>query len=45
MAPSEVRNMTLGEIDAVIWAKIRHQKPDADSMAEMYQDLQEALGK
>lgn len=37
--------MTLGEIDAVIWAKIRHQRPDQDAMAEMYQDLQEALGK
>lgn len=37
--------MTLGEIDACIWARDRHEKPDTDMMEEMYQDLQEALGK
>jgi len=37
--------MTMGEIDACIWAKIRHQRPSADAMEEMYNDLQEALGK
>jgi len=35
----------MGEIDSVIWARIRHQKPDNDALADMYADLQEALGK
>lgn len=37
--------MTVGEIYAVIWAKTRHAQPDHDAQAEMYADLQKALGK
>lgn len=37
--------MTLGEVYAVIWARTRNQRGKRDELAEMYDDLQEALGK
>lgn len=41
IAPSEVRNMTAGEIYAVIDAKTRHTKKEIDDKAELYEWLQE----
>lgn len=41
IAPSEARNMTVGEIYAVIDAKTRHLNKPEDDKAELYEWLQE----
>lgn len=41
IAPSEVRQMTVGEIYAVIDARTRHDKEQQDDKAELYEWLQE----
>jgi len=42
ITPSEVRKMTLGEIQSVIWAKTRHNSND-DWLEELYQDYKGAI--
>jgi hypothetical protein len=41
LQPSEVRQMTLGEIYAVMWARKRHEEGKDDINAQMYAELQE----
>jgi hypothetical protein len=40
IAPSEVRNMTVGEIYSIIWARTRSDEPEND-YEELYELLQE----
>jgi hypothetical protein len=39
IAPSEVRSMTMGEINAIIWAKTRGQHQNVSDIDELYQDF------
>ena len=39
IAPSEVRQMTMGEINAVIWAKTRGQHNNLSDIEELYQEF------
>jgi hypothetical protein len=40
ISPSEVRNMTVGEIYSIIWARTRSDEPEND-YEELYELLQE----
>jgi len=42
LSPSEVRQMTVGEINAVIWAMTRTNEPDG--LEELYTELMELRG-
>tara|TARA_R110000824_G_scaffold183072_1_gene364091 strand:+ start:4062 stop:4229 length:168 start_codon:yes stop_codon:yes gene_type:complete len=43
LSPSEVREMTIGEINAVIWARTRNPQEEAkqDDLQELYEELME----
>jgi hypothetical protein len=47
LAPSEVRQMTFGEIGAVIWARRRdsEERQDDDVKESMYRKLQQIKGR
>lgn len=39
LPPSEVRQMTLGEINHLVWAKTRGQGQDVDAVEDLYKDF------
>lgn len=43
LSPSEVRKMTIGEINAVIWARTRNSEAEAkqNDLEELYTELME----
>lgn len=45
LAPSEVRDMTVGEIWAVMWARTRESDTRENSLESMYTELLQAKEK